>query len=312
MLIGTKKLKVISVLDSALGVGTSSKGNEQVHLCPFCHHHKKKLQVNLNTQQWHCWVCDAKGSRITSLLRKLKVDSKSIQIIRDIYGNDDSNYNPTEDYPEKLELPKEYKPLYIKPKSINPIYNTAISYLKKRKIGMDLIIKYNIGYCEDGEYGGRIIIPSYDENNELNYFEARTFYDNVSLKYKKPPVSRNIIVFENQINWNEKITLVEGVFDSFSVRRNVIPLLSKYILPKLKNKIREMGVKEINILLDPDAVKNSVNHSEYFIKNGISVKNIILTDGDANDVGFEGILELIKKSNETNWDDLVLTKINNI
>ena len=312
MIVGTKKLKVISVLDSALGVGTSAKGNEQIHFCPFCHHHKKKLQINLNTQHWHCWVCDASGVKIKSLLRKLKVDSKSIQTIKDIYGDDDYTYNPTEDYPEKLELPKEFKPLYVKPKSINPIYNTAISYLKKRKIGMDLVIKYNIGYCEDGDYGGRIIIPSYDENNELNYFEARTFYDNVSLKYKKPPVSRNVIVFENQINWNEPITLVEGIFDSFSVRRNVIPLLSKYILPKLKNKIKEMGVTEINILLDPDAVKSSVNHSEYFIKNGVSVKNILLENGDANDMGFVYINQLIKESNQTKWDDLVLTKLNNI
>ena len=107
MIIGTQKLKVISVLDSALGVGTSAKGNEQIHFCPFCHHHKKKLQINLNTQHWHCWVCDASGIKIKSLLRKLKVDSKSIQTIKDIYGDDDSTYNPTEDYPEKLELPKD-------------------------------------------------------------------------------------------------------------------------------------------------------------------------------------------------------------
>jgi DNA primase len=312
MLTGAKKIKVISVLDSALGVGTSSKGNEQIHHCPFCHHHKKKLQINLDTQQFHCWVCDAKGSRITSLLKKLKVDAKSIQTIKDIYGDNDFNYNPNEDYPEKLELPKEFKPLYIKPKSINPTYRKAISYLSKRNIDMDLIIKYNIGYCGDGEYSGRIIIPSYDENNELNYFEARTFYDNVSLKYKKPPVSRNVIMFENQINWNEEITLVEGVFDAFSVRRNAIPLLSKYILPKLKNKIKEMGITKINILLDPDAIKNSVNHTEYFLKNGITVKNIILTDSDAGDSGFERITKLIKQSNETKWDDLILTKINNI
>jgi hypothetical protein len=312
MLIGKKKLTVISILDSSLGTGTSLKGNEQVHHCPFCHHSKKKLQVNLDTQQWHCWVCDAKGTRIKSLLRKLKVDSKSIQMIKDIYGDDEYQYNPTEDYPEVLELPKEYKPLHILPKSINPSYRKAISYLTKRNIDMDMIVRYNMGYCENGEYGGRIIIPSYDENGELNYFEARSFYDDVVLKYKKPPVSRNVIVFDNMINWNEPITLVEGMFDAFSVRRNVIPMLSKHILNKLKSKIKEKGVTHINMLMDPDAIMTSIKHSEYFIKNGISVKNIILTDIDAGDLGFEKTTRLIKESKETMWDDLILTKLNNI
>jgi DNA primase len=202
MISGSKKLTVISVLNSALGAGSSLKNNEQQHYCPFCHHSKKKLQINLDTQQWHCWVCDAKGLRITSLLRKLKVDINSVQKINTIYGDDYTvTYNKNEDYPEELELPNEYKPLYNKPKSINPIYNKAIHYLKKRNIGEALIIKYNIGYCDSGDYAGRIIIPSYDSDGKLNYFEARTFYDNVNLKYKKPPVSRNVIAFENQINW---------------------------------------------------------------------------------------------------------------
>jgi hypothetical protein len=312
MIIGKKKLTVITILDGVLGVGTSMKDNEQSHHCPFCHHPKKKLQINLNTQQFHCWVCDARGNRISSLLRKLKVDVKTIQRIKDIYGDDDYNYNPNEDYPEKLELPKEYKQLHIKPKSINPHYNHAISYLKRRGIGLDLIVRYNIGYCESGDYGGRIIIPSYDGNGELNYFIARSFYEDNKMKYKNPPVSRNVIMFENHINWSEDITLVEGGFDAFSVRRNVIPLLSKFILPKLKTKIKEMGVKKINILLDPDAIQSSVKHTEYFLKNGIEVNNIILTEGDAGELGFEKVNKLIKESKETKWDDLILTKINNI
>lgn len=311
MLTEKKKLTVINVLNSSLGIGSSLKG-ERVHHCPFCHHHKPKLQVNLDTQKWHCWVCDASGVRITSLLRKLKVDNKSIQSIRDIYGDDAYQYNQSEDYPEKLELPAEFKQLYHKPKSLNPHYNKAITYLKNRGIGMDLIIKYNIGYCDSGDYGGRIIVPSYDVNGELNYFVARSYYDDTKMKYKNPPVSRNVIVFENHINWNEPITFVEGVYDAFSVRRNVIPLLSKFILQKLKSKLKEMNVKKVNILLDPDAIGSSLKHTEYFLKNGIEVNNIILKDGDAGELGFEKINQLIKGSTETKWDELILTKIKNL
>jgi hypothetical protein len=231
--------------------------------------------------------------------------------LRDIYGDIDTNTSFVEEEP-KLFLPKEFKQLYIKPKGFNPTYNQVIVYLRNRGITAKDIIKYNIGYCEDGLYGGRVIIPSYDENGELNYFVARSFYEDEKMKYKNPPVNRDVIVFEDMINWNEPITLVEGVFDSFSVKRNAIPMLGKFLLNKLKNKIRERGVKEINIMLDSDAISDSTKHADYFIKNGIKVKNIIPSDKDAGELGFIKVNDLIKKQTETGWDDLILTKIKNL
>jgi hypothetical protein len=307
------RLKVINVLDTTLGVGTSLKGNEQAHHCPFCHHHKKKLQVNLETQYWHCWVCNSKGRSIHSLLKRLHVDYSQLNIIIGIYGDQPTSTKREVEEKVQLRLPAEFKSLLQKPKSINPIYNQAMGYLKKRGISMDEVSKYNIGYCEDGLYGGRIIIPSYDEDNELNYFIARTFYEDVGMKYKNPPVSRDVIVFDNQINWNEPITLVEGVFDSFSVKRNAIPMLSKFLLSKLKTKILEKGVSEINLLMDSDAVEDSTKHAEYFIKNGIKVTNIIPQgESDAADMGFDKVNELLKETEETGWDNLILSKLNNL
>jgi DNA primase len=312
MLSGKNKIVVISILDTTLGVGSSLKGNEQVHHCPFCHHHKKKLQVNLDTQQWHCWVCNSKGRSISSLLRKLNVDKRDLDRLHKIYG-DEPTYSPTDEYVIKLQLPKEFKQLHFKPSgSFNPVYNKAIHYLSQRGIKESEIVKYNIGYCEDGLYGGRIIIPSYDANGELNYFIARSFYEDETMKYKNPPVNRDVIVFENQINWNEPITLVEGAFDAFSVKRNVIPLLGKFLLSKLKNKIFEKGVKEITIMLDSDAIEDSTKHTDYFMKNGIKVKNIIPTGKDAGELGYEKVNNLIKSAEETGWDTNILAKLNNL
>ena len=311
MLSSRNRISVVSILDNTLGVGTSMKGNEQAHHCPFCHHHKKKLQINLDTQYWHCWVCDAKGRSIQSLLRKLNVDIRDINKIRDVYG-DEAPSTQKEEFVVKLQLPKEFKPLHQKPKGFVPIFNQAIHYLSQRGITTNEILKYNIGYCEDGLYGGRIIIPSYDGDGELNYFIARSFYEDEKFKYKNPPVNRNVIVFENQINWSEPIVLVEGAFDAFSVKRNVIPLLGKFLPTKLRDKIFEMGVSEITIMLDSDAIDDSTKHTEFFQKNGIKVKNIIPSEKDAGDMGFEKVTELIKQTEETGWDDLILSKLNNL
>ena len=311
MLSARNRTTVITILDNTLGVGSSLKGNEQAHHCPFCHHHKKKLQVNLETQNWHCWVCDAKGRSIQSLLRKLNVDFRDVQKIRDIYGDSEPTTNAEEEK-IRLQLPKEFKSLAKKPNGFNPTYNNALHYLVSRGIAKDEILKYNIGYCDDGLYGGRVIIPSYDGDGELNYFIARSFYEDEKYKYKNPPVSRNVIVFENQINWNEPIVLVEGAFDAFSVKRNVIPLLGKFLPTKLKDKIFEMSVKEITIMLDSDAIDDSNKHTEFFQKNGIKVKNIIPSEKDAGEMGFEQVSNLIKETEETGWGDLILSKLNNL
>jgi hypothetical protein len=51
----------------------------------------------------------------------------------------------------------------------------ALAYLKKRNVTKQDILKYNIGYCDSGQYNNMIIIPSYDSTGRLNYFTARSF-----------------------------------------------------------------------------------------------------------------------------------------
>ena len=204
MLSHHEKQQVINILDDVLGPGTSMKGDEQAHYCPFCHHHKKKLQINVQTQQWHCWVCDAKGKRIQRLLKRLQVDSHKLKKIYEIYGDDYVVYsNDTEEEKVELRLPNEFQSLLKEPKGkINPLFRKVKEYANQRCITQEDIIRYNIGYCDYGHYAGRIIIPSYDMDNRLNYFIARSVFDEEKFKYKNPPVSKNIIMFENQINWN--------------------------------------------------------------------------------------------------------------
>ena len=53
-----------------------------------------------------------------------------------------------------------------------------------------------------------IIIPTYDKDGRLNYFTARSFEKNSYIKYKNPPVSRNIIPNEHLINWRLPIIIM--------------------------------------------------------------------------------------------------------
>ena len=119
-------------------------------------------------------------------------------------------------------------------------------------------------------------------------------------------------MFENQINWKLPITICEGVFDAIAIKRNAIPIMGKFIPKKLKNKIFVEGVREINILLDGDAQEQALKYVDYFQKQGIVVKNIIPNKKDASEMGFGVINNIIKKTEETGFTDLILQKLKTV
>ena len=69
------------------------------------------------------------------------------------------------------------------------------------------IKKYKIGYCEDGLYQHRIIIPSYDDDGVLNYFVGRSYMES-GMKYKNPNVSKDVVGFDYFIAWSKPIVCV--------------------------------------------------------------------------------------------------------
>ena len=67
------------IVDGHLGTGTPGNKGETAYYCPFCSHHKKKLQVNFVLEKFHCWVCNTKGSSIANLLKKSNAAKHLIQ-----------------------------------------------------------------------------------------------------------------------------------------------------------------------------------------------------------------------------------------
>ena len=130
------------------------------------------------------------------------------------------------------------------------------------------------------------------------------------MKYKNPPVSKDVIGLDLFINWNEPIVLCEGVFDAIAIRRNAIPLFGKTIPKSLMKKIYEKQVKQIYILLDSDAIMDSIKMTDSLMKNGIDVYYVNLSEEDPSDMGFKKVINLIKKTKQTSFSDLMRMKLN--
>ena len=115
-----------------------------------------------------------------------------------------------------------------------------------------------MGYANSGDYRGRIIFPSYDDNGVVNYFLGRSFDKYSKLKYKNPEVSKMDVIFnEGKVNWDSNIYLVEGVFDHITLP-NSIPMLGKVLNDLLFKKLIENASAKVIIVLDNDAEKDAI------------------------------------------------------
>jgi DNA primase len=301
-------MTILTLLQQILGT-YAQQTDEYLFFCPFCHHSKKKLSINISNNKWKCWTCGSKGGHIIWLLKKLNISKELINQFKEVLGDEDIKIYKSTTADIKLYLPHEYQPLWKPQKSY--AYLNAISYVKQRGIRPDDILRYRMGYCETGPYAGRIIVPSYDCTNQLNYFTARSFYEG-GMKYKNPPVTKNIVCFENMVNWNDQIILCEGMFDAISLRRNAIPLLGKTIPRNLEKALLQNKVKNVVIFLDEDAQSDAMKLEQHLKQYDMNV-SVVLTKGkDAADMGFETAWEEISNSRSTNFKEYIEQRLLNI
>ncbi len=250
----------LAILAEALGDNYRS-GDEHLFFCPKCNHHKRKMSVNISKDKFKCWVCDYYGASVRRLIRR--------------YGNYAhqkkwSQYEPEleissfeeaffgtgeEEAPPTLSLPSEFKPLAAVATSLAA--KPARRYLIERGISREDILRWKIGYCSSGEYGGRIVIPSFNCDGKVSYFVGRT-YDGNWKKYMNPSVERNMVFNELYVDWQSDLTIVEGVFDAI-VAGNAVPILGSSLREDsrlIKNVVE--NDTPVYIALDPDAEKKAL------------------------------------------------------
>jgi DNA primase len=255
---------VIELLSEILGdpkMHYDSKGQISFD-CPVCAAEKGlegdgkgNLEVNYFRGVYKCWACsETYGTQ--GPLGKL-IEQFGTKNQRKIYDLIRPQEEGSREKPKiRLRLPEGYTK--FKDSNIRFIpHREAITYLYSRGITDEMIEKYDIGYTVKGEYAYRVIIPSYDMDDNLNYFVSRAWVPN-KMKYKNPSVPKDEIIFnESRINWEENVYLCEGVFDAFFLP-NPIPMLGKMLSNNLFEKLYDRAKGEIHICLDGDAWDNAL------------------------------------------------------
>ena len=257
-------------------------GAELLFRCPECAHPKNKLSVNIDKNAFKCWICEYSGRNISRLVRRFG-NFKQVEAWRELDSSVDVNdfqesifgtaeLEPSE---EQIGLPEEFVSLANGNKSIVSL--AARRYLKSRDISDKDIVRWKIGYCSEGEYANRIIVPSFGMSGYCNYFVSRTYTDDW-MKYKNPPVEKDIIFNHLYVNWKESVTLVEGVYDAIVAGPSSIPILASTLKENSK-LFQELAANEttIYIALDPDVEKKALKLINNLMEYGIEVYKISIT-----------------------------------
>jgi len=298
--------------------------------CPRCQQRdgllypdgKYNLEINTSKRVFKCWKCDeprfsgslGKLIRIYGSTADYEIYKSYSSILGDITYTSENNNDEI-----ILSLPKEFIS-FADMNLNNPEHIKAYNYLIfDRKISREKILKYRLGFCLEGKYKNRIIIPSYGKDGDINYFVSRTFNEKIKLKYLNPDISKSLFIFnEGYINWDKTVYLVEGVFDMLSLPSNAIPLLGKTIFDLLLEKI-EYYKPNIIILLDPDAFNSALSLfymlKSLYVDEEEKLKFIKLNGNeDINEIYIKGgddkVSEVLKTARVLMTDDYFINNLN--
>lgn len=267
------KEEKLKILDGVLG-SRYTNGPEHLYQCPNCDHHKKKLSINIEKNVFKCWVCDWSGKNLYRIIRRCGTTSqrykwKSLYQQVEIANFSEKLFEEKHEELQEINLPDEFISLANKNLPTTSIY--PINYLKSRGLAKKDIIKWKIGYCPSGKYAGRVVIPSFGEEGNLDYFVTRS-YDNNWRKYLNPSASRDIVFNHLYVDFDEDLILTEGVFDAVKAGENSVPLLGSTL--NEDSKLFYQIVKNdtpVYLALDPDANKKTNIMIKLFLKYDIEL-----------------------------------------
>lgn len=284
-------MKLIDIIEKSGVDFKQAPGSDEVRICcPSCGEEKYRLYLNLKKRQGICFRC-GEGGGIWKFLRQLGV--KQLR---------DSEITGATSIAKPAE---EVKPIAMPPDAVrlagatSAIAEMAREYLlTKRKLTAQEIERYNIHYCAAGLYSGLVIIPIYNESNELSGWQGRRFGFFGKKSMNPPDMRGQIFNLQNCVDkWG--LLLVEGPFDSIITHRYLeeagigsVAMLGHSISARQSAVIGYVLKPErVWVMLDPDAVEDQGKIVNALRTRGVTeVYRCDLKDGDPDELTHEELV----------------------
>jgi hypothetical protein len=307
----------IKFYESIFGRGRiSSNGKNFDVRCPICaplDPSKKKLAIRTTDDANHCWVCGWKSRSLAPLLRKYGTQ-EHLNAYRSLIGIDGKSTLLTAqvDKATKIELPKDFQLLTLSNYE-DPDVKAAWRYVYSRGLSDRDAWYFKFGLSNEAKWHRRVIMPSFDDKGELNYFVARAIDKDKKPKYDNPDIDKNPIVFnEINIDWSKRLVLVEGPFDLVKCPENSTALLGSDLDERheVLNKIL-LNNTPVALALDGDMWNKKTPRivkklQEYNV-------DVVVVDvrpwGDPGNMSKAEFEEALNNAKPLLWEDRFLTKL---
>lgn len=288
----------------------SRDGSEISVRCPDCGKPgKSKMCIIIESDVYHCWVCDLKGRGLTKLIKK--VDASKVSEYLSDYRSFKKIENNLEELETRIELPEDFCML-VNGKKEDPDWRSVTRYALDRGFNKKTLWSFRVGYSKSFEWRRRLIVPSFDLEGNLNYLTGRSIDPENTFRYKNESAPRNTVIFnEMDIDFSKPLLLAEGPLDLVKVSMNKTCLLGSSLSEDsyLFQRIVENQTPVI-LILDDDAKSKALKIADSLYRYSISVAvNFPKKDTDLNDMDIEDIEHLISTAQQYNYNTKLKLKL---
>lgn len=276
---------VLRQLSKVLGGYRTSGSSEYTFCSPFARDRKYKLYVNPARGKFIDYKSGKAGS-LTYLCTLLGIQPEGLDGPPTAVSLDELRRRL-----EDLGKPKEI-PLAELPEWYTPVVpgSRVHEYLLGRGVSDADIEYYRIGQGM-GNFTGWLIIPSFNENSQCEYWVSRRCRTpKFGPKYRNPPTGRTFHVgfLHNAARHSKTIILTEGVFSAIIAGRDAVASFGKFVTDIQLARIKSAGVEGVMVALDGDARKESIDTAERCYKMGFATWILFLpVEQDPADMGRE-------------------------
>lgn len=289
----------IRLIESCFGKSKLSADNKNaIVFCPICKSQSKdkfKLAIGIEKGMYHCWVCEAKGKNIGRLALKYSIQKKAATELYSYFKTDKDDEQIRIEEKKTVKLPEDFRLIAT---SRGHSAKIARAYLENRGFKEEDIYRFRVGISEKYGYKNRIIFPSFDENQNLNYYTARTHDSNQKRRYQNAKVARKDVIFrELDLDFDSELILTEGVFDLLHTPSNSTCILGSWI--DHKYKIFQKIIKHktpVILCFDADAIDKTQKIAKSLHEYCIDVKLSQHGDRDFGEMTKKEVNYWIKES----------------
>jgi len=322
------RLDVREYLEERIGVrstsSSSAHGPQLVCDCPLCGK-SSRFYVAENTGAWHCFRCGESGG----LLRL-------VQVIDGLTGSEAKEFlsagetsrvaPPTvgelrgrlpgkakrwktrtekerdipEEAPHESGLPPEFIPIWDPKERLWSVPR----YLKDRGITARTAATYGLGYCQEGRYAGRLILPVHIGGRVIS-FQGRLMGPGEP-RYLGPPKPKGAILYGyDEALGGESVIVCEGPMDVLALHQHgqrAVGLMGKVISLAQAVALKSGGFSRITVMLDPEASAEGAEVVRVLSSILPDVRQAILPDGkDPAEASRAQVLESLASSFAPNF-----------